>query len=78
MEPATCTAGAFPNQCSPKQSPVTGPDGRPYRVDTYIWVEAQNVSSRPLKVVTIVVRDGDEPSRTLVREQSTFDQSTGS
>jgi type II secretory pathway pseudopilin PulG len=34
------------------------------------------VSSRAVKLVTIVVRDGTTPSKTLFRESSTFDQAT--
>ena len=77
MVAVTCTSSSFPNACAPKQTPVAGPDGRSYRVDTYIWLEAPTGASRDLKVVTVVVRDGDNPARTLVREQSTFDASTG-
>ncbi len=77
MVAVTCTSSSFPNACAPLQSPVAGPDGRQYRVDTYIWLEAPTGASRQLKVVTVVVRDSENPARTLVREQSTFDASTG-
>jgi type II secretory pathway pseudopilin PulG len=30
------TPPAFPEACTPRQTPVTGPDGRSYRVDTFI------------------------------------------
>jgi prepilin-type N-terminal cleavage/methylation domain-containing protein len=33
-------------------------------------------SNRPVKLVTIVIRDGTTPSKTLFRESSTFDQAT--
>ena len=77
MSSATCAADPFPNPCTAKQAPVTGPDGRGYRVDTYIWEEAPTGTARPLKIITVVVRSSDNPPRTLVREQSTFDKSTG-
>jgi prepilin-type N-terminal cleavage/methylation domain-containing protein len=35
------------------------------------------VSSRAVKLVTVVVRDGSNPSKTRFRESSTFDQVTG-
>ena len=79
------------NECKPARS-ATGADGRSYRVDSYIkWdcpvgalggsVAAPTCSpstSRPVKLITVVVRDGDHVSKTLVRQSSTFDQSTGS
>ncbi len=34
-------------------------------------------ASRPVKLVTIIVRDASKPSKTLVRATSTFDASTG-
>ena len=70
-----------PYQCNPRRvSP--GPDGRPYRVDTYIVHEAPTapgdpVQARKVKIVTVVVRDAANPARTLFRGQSTFDKSTG-
>lgn len=62
-------------------SGVNTPDGRPYRIDTYI-VETMPVStpaidSRPLKTVTVVVRDGRKLTKTLARQISTFDASLG-
>lgn len=73
----TCTA-PLPLQCVPSRA-VTGADGRPYRVDTYVVEEAPEglANARPVRVVTVVVRDGDALSRTLVRLESSFDQSTG-
>jgi prepilin-type N-terminal cleavage/methylation domain-containing protein len=55
---------------------VTGADNRSYRVDTYVsW---QGVSSgRPVKLVTVVVRDNASPYRTWARVASSFDESTG-
>jgi Tfp pilus assembly protein PilV len=80
-----CAAGP-PNECNPSRS-VTGsssPDHKPYRVDTYIvlstatTVPATPTNGRPVKIVTVVIRDGAALSaRPLVRMASTFDQSTG-
>jgi prepilin-type N-terminal cleavage/methylation domain-containing protein len=86
--PLVTTAGAGcsapPAAAVDAQQDLTGtdtPDGRPYRIDTYV-VEAQPVSSpaiesRALKTVTVVVRDGRKLTKTLVRETSTFDASLG-
>jgi prepilin-type N-terminal cleavage/methylation domain-containing protein len=74
----TCTGSPLPDQCVPSRL-VTGPDGKEYRVDTYVVEEPPTVSgSRPLRKVTVVVRDRYKLDGALVRAQSTFDQSTGS
>ena len=59
---------------TPSQS-VTGPDGRTYRVDTYI-VTFTPTSGRQEKQVTVVVRrvDNSTVGAVLARESSTFDQ----
>ena len=72
----TCTGSPLPNQCVPSRT-VAGADHRNYRVDTYITATTPT-NGRAEKLVTIVVRDGTSPYRTLAREQSTFDVSTGS
>jgi type II secretory pathway pseudopilin PulG len=73
--PTTCPAGP-PNECDASRD-VTGPDGRRYRVDTYIVPETPT-GGRELKRVTVVVRNGDTPTvRGLSRTSSKFDQSTG-
>jgi prepilin-type N-terminal cleavage/methylation domain-containing protein len=83
--PLVTTAGCpAPPAAADAQQDLSGtdtPDGRPYRIDTYI-VESQPVSipaveSRALKTVTVVVRDGNKLTKTLVRETSTFDASLG-
>ena len=57
--------------CTPSQT-VTGPDGRSYRIDTYI-VWTTPAGGRPVKFVTVVVRkSGTTP--TLARVVSTFDE----
>jgi Tfp pilus assembly protein PilV len=73
----TCAAGApLPNECNPSRS-VSGADHKPYRVDTYITTTTPT-GGRSVKVVTVVVRDGNHLSaRPLARVSSTFDQSTG-
>jgi prepilin-type N-terminal cleavage/methylation domain-containing protein len=65
-------------------------DGRTYRVDNYIrWIcpsagdpstascTGASPAARRLKLVTIIVRAGDDLTKVLYRESSTFDQSTG-
>jgi type II secretory pathway pseudopilin PulG len=72
----TCTAVAWPDPCDASQD-VTGPDGRPYRVDTYI-VHETPAGGRELKKVTVVVRDRDNLTNAgLVRSASKFDQISG-
>ena len=61
--------------------PGQTPDGHRYRVDTYI-VEGAPTStptafSQNVKTVTVVVRDWNYLSRTLVRQTSTFHLATG-
>jgi type II secretory pathway pseudopilin PulG len=38
---------------------------------------ATGVKSRPLKIVTVTVRDGSSTGRVLIQQSSTIDQSTG-
>jgi Tfp pilus assembly protein PilV len=87
--PHTCTQinTWYPNTlpCTESRT-VTGsttpasPDGRSYRVDTYVVQLAATVSGtiyRTRKQVTVVVRDGALLSHALIRETSIFDCSTG-
>ncbi len=71
-----CTGSPAPTECTPSRT-VTGPDRRQYRVDVYIVSDTPTAASRPLKSVTVVVRDGRDHGKTYVRAQSTFDESTG-
>jgi Tfp pilus assembly protein PilV len=72
----TCTGSPLPNECNPSRSAV-GADRKNYRVDTYITTTTPT-GGRDVKVVTVVVRDGNHLSaRPLARVASTFDQSTG-
>jgi Tfp pilus assembly protein PilV len=73
---ATCSGSPLPDQCNPSRA-VTGADRKSYRVDTYILMTTPT-NGRPLKVVTVVVRDGSNLSaRPYARISSTFDASTG-
>ena len=69
-------------ECTPSRS-VTGPDRRPYRIDSYIVTEVPRDASgnqigRTEKRVTVVVRDGNKlDGRALARQTSTFDCATG-
>ncbi len=91
---ATCSGSVSQhNECNASRT-VTGPDHGSYRVDAYIsWTCASGTlggtvtaptcsgtnASRPAKLVTVVVRDGTNlTGQALVREGSSFDQSTGS
>jgi Tfp pilus assembly protein PilE len=76
---ATCAAGSYTSypQCNASRS-VTGPDHGTYRVDTFI-VYRTPTSGRPVKLVTVVVRDSTKlTGPALARHSSSFDQSTGS
>jgi Tfp pilus assembly protein PilV len=64
------------NSCNPEFL-TYGPDGRQYRVDTYMYFD-QPSGGEQIKVVTVVVRDANSLSGSLIRETSTFDVSTGS
>jgi Tfp pilus assembly protein PilV len=71
----TGTCSGVPNECNPSRT-ATGADKRQYRIDTYI-LQQTPTGGRPVKVVTVVVRDAQTLARTYVRQASTFDQSTG-
>lgn len=68
---------SFPNACLPVRT-VTGPDHRPYRIDTYIGAIAGSAgppATRSHKDIVVVVRDG-RTLKVLAREESVFDCST--
>lgn len=77
----------YPNTlpCTPSRTVSSGstpasPDGRSYRVDTYIIqvpATATGTLQRASKQVTVVVRDSSNLSRVFARETSVFDCSTG-
>ena len=71
----SCTASPLPNECNPSRT-VVGADRKNYRIDTYITMTTPT-NGRALKVVTVVVRNGNALSaRPFARVASTFDQST--
>lgn len=75
-DPGACVDVTKP-ECKPLQT-ITGPDGRTYRVDTYIVRTNLGQSlMRQVKLVRVVVRDGANLGRVLVRQSSTFDESLG-
>jgi Tfp pilus assembly protein PilV len=67
----TCSSQA--NACNPSRVVTGYGDSYRYRVDTYI-LSITPSSGRPLKQVTVVVRDGNNVAKTFARETSTFDQ----
>jgi Tfp pilus assembly protein PilV len=72
-------AVAFPGACKPIQN-VTGPDGHPYRVDTFVGAVAGSAgppAQRAHKDIVVVVRDG-RTGRVLARQESIFDCATAS
>jgi type II secretory pathway pseudopilin PulG len=76
---ASCASGNPPEACQPINT-VTGPDGNPYRVDTYVHLRTETTGSFPgrtEKAIGIVVRDA-QTLKTLMRTESTFDKATGS
>jgi type II secretory pathway pseudopilin PulG len=72
----SCTSPSLPQPSCAVQT-VTGPDGRQYRVDTYIVASAPNAAypSRTDPTVTVVVRtdDGGVPGSISARASSAFD-----
>jgi type II secretory pathway pseudopilin PulG len=64
---SACSSRPWPDPCDASQTP-TAPDGRSYRVDTYIFAETAE-----LKRVTVVARDGENLSgAAVVRISSKF------
>lgn len=76
----TCSAPIV-DSCLPSRV-VSGPDQYTYRIDSYIVAYtlaasgSPPVSAREQRKITVVVRDGTEPSKILAREISTYDKST--
>jgi type II secretory pathway pseudopilin PulG len=71
----TTACSTMPDYCNPSHV-VAGADHKQYRVDSYVtWLTP--TSGRQLKLVTIVIRAPQSPFKTLARQQSTFDESTG-
>jgi Tfp pilus assembly protein PilE len=61
--------------CNPSSRPL-GPDGKRYRVNTYIVHEIPG-GGRELKKVTVVVRDPSRSNAVLLRQSTAFDELTG-
>jgi Tfp pilus assembly protein PilE len=72
---ATGSPAAVPPACDPSRL-VTGPDGRQYRVDTYLYSD-QPTNSQRFKVITVVVRSSTALGAALARMTSTFDPTVG-
>jgi prepilin-type N-terminal cleavage/methylation domain-containing protein len=86
LDTATCSgatqpcAATPPNECLPSRDvPASqSPDRRHYRVDTYIVYDDPATFGDRLKRVTVVVRDGDNPTtQGLVRTSSKVDRISG-
>jgi hypothetical protein len=71
---AACLSTA--TECKPVQASVTGPDGRAYRIDTYI-VDAAVTGGRTGKQVTVIVYLASATSKVLAKLTSNFDLATG-
>ena len=78
----TCSGSPLPNACNASRV-VTGPDRKPYRVDSYIVLSTASTTpptptnGRQLRIVTVVVRNGTNLNgRPLARLSATFDAST--
>ncbi|HEV3480675.1 MAG TPA: type II secretion system protein [Gaiellaceae bacterium] len=70
-----CSGPPYADECNASRT-ATGADGKSYRVDTYI-VQTTPIGGRPVKQVTIVVRDAANLSSVYARQATTFDQATG-
>jgi len=85
----TCTQinSWYPNTlpCTPSRTVSSAttpasPDGRSYRIDTYVAMLPATTGTnaqRAVKQVTVVVRDSSNLASSLARESSVFDCSTG-
>ncbi len=72
----TCSSTPPANATNASRT-LVGPDHHSYRVDAYIVSYTPSNGRAELKV-SVAVRDGKNTAITYAREQSTFDQSTGS
>jgi type II secretory pathway pseudopilin PulG len=71
----TCPANVPSTACDPSYT-ATGADHKSYRIDTYLYFDTPTLGNQ-LKVISVVVRDGNNNARTYARVTSTFDPSTG-
>lgn len=79
--PDTATAPAFAcastsAECIPIQTSVSGPDGRAYRIDSYI-TNYTPTNGRVGKQVTVNVRLASDTTKVLAKLTSNFDRATG-
>jgi Tfp pilus assembly protein PilV len=74
---ATTCPNTNANSCDPSFL-TNGPDGRSYRVDTYLYYDQPSSYSGQVKVITVVIRNANDLGHSLARETSTFDAATGS
>jgi type II secretory pathway pseudopilin PulG len=74
VDTVSCTDATKP-ECRPTQS-VDGPDGRGYRIDSYVMTVPVS-ATHTYKLVRVIVRDAETSTGVLAQLQSTFDQSTG-
>jgi Tfp pilus assembly protein PilV len=65
------------NECTPTRivNNANSPDHYNYRIDSYIRFKTPT-NGRQLKQITVVVRDGNDTTKTFARQTSTFDPST--
>jgi hypothetical protein len=70
---AACPTNVPVSACDPSYA-ATGADHKSYRVDTYLYYDTPSYASR-MKVVTVVVRNPDDLTRTYARVTSTYDSS---
>jgi type II secretory pathway pseudopilin PulG len=78
LHTTTTCVSPLPAYCVPSRT-VIGSDGGSYRVDTYIVSETPTgvPQARPVRTVTVVVRNGLDTSRVWARLSSTFEQTLG-
>ena len=69
-----CPTSVPTTSCDPSYT-TNGPDGRSYRVDTYLYYDAPGGSAQ-LKTITVVVRSASDVAHYYARVTSTFDSST--
>lgn len=82
VELPSCSSSPVPCTNAVPTKTSVGADGKSYRVDTYMtWVTTANADSsatgRLHKLLTVVIRDADTPTREWARVSSAFDASTG-
>jgi type II secretory pathway pseudopilin PulG len=85
--------GGWDSVASIAGATTTGPDGETYWIESVVASKcpdettptgtpptctlSDGVAARPVRAVTVTVREGSSTGRVLISETSTFDQSTG-